>query len=155
MRAAQMSLAESMFENSDMKNAQKVFTQITASAKASGDVASEAEAEATSGAIAYEEGDAKSGEALTAHALELSRRRGMSPAVRVWSAVYYAIYRDEMGYRSDENLRLLEFAAKESRDGDLSSHEVADVLYNLGTDLGGGWSSTKPSQYLTRRSRCI
>ena len=133
LRAAQMSLAESMFENGDMKNAQKVFTQITASAKASGDVASEAEAEATSGAIAYEEGDAKSGEALTAHALELSRRRGMSPAVRVWSAVYYAIYRDEMGYRSDENLRLLEFAAKESRDGNLPSHEIADVLYNLGT----------------------
>jgi tetratricopeptide (TPR) repeat protein len=49
--------------------------------------------------------------------------------------VYYAINRDEMGYRSDENLRLLEFAAKESRDGNLPSHEIADVLYNLGTDL--------------------
>ena len=47
LRAAQMSLAESMFENGDMKNAQKVFTQIIASAKASGDVESEAEAEAT------------------------------------------------------------------------------------------------------------
>jgi serine/threonine-protein kinase len=135
LRAAQMSLAESMFENGDMKNAQKVFTQIIASAKASGDVENEAEAEATSGAIAYEEGDAKSGEALTEHALELSRRRGMSPAVRVWSAVYYAIYRDEMGYRSDENLRLLEFAAKESRAGNLPKHEIADVLYNLGLDL--------------------
>jgi tetratricopeptide (TPR) repeat protein len=59
----------------------------------------------------------------------------MSPAVRVWSAVYYAIYRDEMGYRSDEYLRLLEFAAKESRAGNLPKHEIADVLYNLGLDL--------------------
>ena len=59
----------------------------------------------------------------------------MSPAVHVWSAVYYAIYRDEMGYRSDENLRLLEFAAKQSRAGNLPSHEIADVLYNLGLDL--------------------
>lgn len=135
LRAAQMSLAESMFENGDLDNAQKVFTQIIASAKAAGDVESEAEAEATSGGIAYMQGDAKLGQALTAHALELSRKSGISPSVRVWSAVYYAINRDEMGYRSDENLRLLEFAAKESRDHNLPSHEIADVLYNLGTDL--------------------
>ncbi|MFZ0515638.1 MAG: serine/threonine-protein kinase [Acidobacteriaceae bacterium] len=135
LRAAQMSLAESMFENGDLDHSQQVFTQIIASAKAAGDVESEAEAEATSGGIAYMQGDAKAGEALTAHALELSRKSGISPSVRVWSAVYYAINRDEMGFRSDENLRLLEFAAKESRDGNLSSHEVADVLYNLGTDL--------------------
>lgn len=135
LRAAQMSLAESMFENGDLNNAQKVFTQIIVSAKAAGDVESEAEAEATSGGIAYMQGDAKLGEALTAHAMELSRRSGMSPSVRVWSAVYYAINRDEMGFRSDENLRLLEVAAKESRDHNLPSHEIADVLYNLGTDL--------------------
>jgi serine/threonine-protein kinase len=135
LRAAQMSLAESMFENGDLDNAQKVFRQIIASAKIAGDLESEAEAEATSGAIAYEEGHEKSGEALTAHALVLSRRRGMSPAVRVWSAVYYAVYRDEMGYRSAENLGLLEFAVKESRAGNLPSHEIADVLYNFGIDL--------------------
>lgn len=135
LRAAQMSLAESMFENGDLDNAQKVFTQIIASAKASADFESEAEAEATSGGIAYMQGDAKLGETLTAHALQLSRKSGMSPAVRVWSAVYYAINRDEMGFRSDENLRLLKFAAKESREHNLSRHEIADVLYNLGTDL--------------------
>jgi tetratricopeptide (TPR) repeat protein len=135
LRAAQMSLAESMFENGDLGNAQKVFTQIIASAKAAGDIESEAEAEATSGGIAYMQGDAKLGQALTAHALELSRKSGISPSVRVWSAVYYAINRDEMGYRSDENLRLLEFAAKESREHNLPNHEIADVMYNLGTDL--------------------
>jgi serine/threonine-protein kinase len=135
LRAAQMSLAESMFENGDLGNAQKVFTQIIASAKAAADVENEAEAEATSGGIAYMQGHAKLGQALTAHALELSRKPGISPSVRVWSAVYYAVNRDEMGFRSDENLRLLEFAAKESRDHNLPNHEVADVLYNLGTDL--------------------
>ncbi|HEX4022105.1 MAG TPA: serine/threonine-protein kinase [Acidobacteriaceae bacterium] len=133
LRAAQMSLAESMFENGDLGNAQKVFTQIIASAKGAADF--ESEAEATSGGIAYMQGDAKLGQTLTAHALELSRRSGISPSVRVWSAVYYAINRDEMGFRSDENLRLLQFAAKESRDHNLPNHEMADVLYNLGTDL--------------------
>ncbi len=134
LRAAQMSLAESMYENGDLGNAQKVFTQIIASAKAAGDIESEAEAEATSGGIAYMQGHAKLGKTLTAHALELSRKSGISPSVRVWSAVYYAINRDQMGFRSDDNLRLLEFAAKESRDN-LPAREIADVLYNLGTDL--------------------
>jgi tetratricopeptide (TPR) repeat protein len=81
------------------------------------------------------QGQANLGQALTAHALELSRKSGVSPAVRVWSAVYYAINRDQMGFRSDENLRLLEFAAKESREHNLPNHEIADVLYNLGLDL--------------------
>lgn len=135
LRAAQMSLAESMFENGDMDNAQKVFTEIIASAKAAGDIESEAEAESTSGGIAYMQGHSELGQALTAHALELSRKPNISPSVRVWSAVYYAINRDEMGFRSDENLRLLEFAANESRKHNLPNHEVADVLYNLGTDL--------------------
>ncbi len=39
LRAAQMSLAESMYENGDLDSAQKVFQQTTASAKAAGDIA--------------------------------------------------------------------------------------------------------------------
>ena len=79
----------------------------------------------------------------------------MSPAVRVWSAVYYAIYRDEMGYRSDENLRLLEFAAKESQMAICRAMRLRMCCTTLAQTLSGGGVSTKPSQYLTRRSRCI
>lgn len=42
-----------------------------------------------------------------------------------------------MGFRSDEDLRLLRFAAKESQ-GNLPRRTIADVLYNLCLDLG--WS---------------
>jgi serine/threonine-protein kinase len=132
LREAQLSLAESMFENGDMSNAQKVFSGIIASAKAAGDVGAEAEAEAFSGNIAYQQGPMDLGEKLTAHALELSKKPGVSPAVRAWSAIYYAWNRENNGFHSDENLRLLEFAVKESRDYHLSPHQTAEALDNLG-----------------------
>ena len=135
LRAAQMSLAESMYENGDLDNAQKVFAQTTASAIAAGDREAEAESESAAGEIAFLQGQTSLGERLTAHALELSRKPGISPSVRVWSEVYYATNRDRLGFRSDENLHMLEAAVKESRDHRLPPREIADVLYNLAFDL--------------------
>jgi tetratricopeptide (TPR) repeat protein len=135
LRQAQMSLAESMYENGELDDAQRVFTQTIGAAKDAGDVGAEAEAEAFSGNIAYSQGDMQKGEALTASALELSRKPGVSPAVRVRSAISYAWNRENNGFRSDENVRLLQFAVKESRDAKLAPRETADALYNLGEDL--------------------
>jgi serine/threonine-protein kinase len=135
LRAAQMSLAESMYENGDMDSAQKVFAQTIASAKAAQDISDEAESEAFSGNIAYQQGQMDAGESLTAHALELSKKSGVPPAVRVWSAIYYGWNRDNNGFRTDENLRLLRYAVKESQDNNLSPRETADALYDLGQDL--------------------
>ena len=56
-------------------------------------------------------------------------------AVRVWSAIFYAWNRDDNGYRSDENLHLLQSAVKECQDSDLSPRQTADALYMLGEDL--------------------
>ena len=135
LREAQMGLAESMYENGDLDSAQTVLTQTIASAKAAKDIPAEAESEAFSGNIAYLEGQMDAGETLTAHALELSRKPGVSPAVRAWSAIFYAWNRDDNGYHSDENVRLLQFAVKECRDNNLSPRETADALYTLGEDL--------------------
>jgi serine/threonine protein kinase len=136
LRKAQMSLAESMYENNDLENAQKVFAQVIASAKAAGDVDTEAESEATSGDAAYLLGQTDLGLALTTHALELSRKAGIAPSVRVWSEVFYATNRDRLGFRTDENLQLLQNAAKQSTEHNiLPPRETADVLYSLGWDL--------------------
>lgn len=135
LREAQLSLAESMYENGDLNDAQKVFTTTVASAKAAGDINAEAESEAFSGNIAYLQGQMDLGKDLTAHALELSRSRDVTPAVRVWSEMYYAWNREDNGFRGDENVRLLRSAVKEARDHNLSPHETADALYNLGSDL--------------------
>jgi serine/threonine-protein kinase len=135
LREAQMGLAESMYENGDLDSAQRVLTQTIASAKAANDIPAEAESEAFSGNIAYLQGKMEAGEARTAHALELSRKPGVSPAVRAWSAIFFAWNRDNNGYRNDENLRLLRYAVKECRDNKLSPRETADALYTLGEDL--------------------
>ena len=124
-----------MYENGDLDGAQKVFTQVTTSAKVAGDVQAESESEAFSGNIAYLQGQMDLGEKLTAHSLELSRKARVSPAVRVWSEIYYAWNRDNSGFRDDENVRLLRLAVKESQDNNLSPRETADALYNLGSDL--------------------
>lgn len=135
LREAQMGLAESMYENGDLNNAQKVFTQTIATAKSAGDVGSEAEAEAFSGNIAYQQGQMEQGAALTAHALELSRSSGVTPTVRVWSEIYYAANRENNGFRSDENVRLLESAVKESHDHHLPERETAYAMYMLASDF--------------------
>src|ERR1017187_3480350 len=135
LREAQLGLAESMYENGDLDDAQKVFTATITSAKAAGDINAEAESEAFSGNIAYQQGQVDVGKTLTAHALELSRRREVAPAVRVWSEIYYAWNREDNGFRDDENVRLLRSAVQEARDHNLSPHETADALYNLGSDL--------------------
>jgi serine/threonine-protein kinase len=135
LRQAQMSLAESMYENGDLDNAQKVLLQTTASAKTVRDIQAEAESEAFSGNIAYLQGDNNTGEALTADALALSRKPGVSPSVRAWSAMFYAWHRDDTGFRADENVSLLQSAVKLCRDNNLPPRETADALYLLGEDL--------------------
>ncbi|MGB6688027.1 MAG: serine/threonine-protein kinase [Terracidiphilus sp.] len=135
LKQAQLGLAESMYENGDLDDAQKVLLQTMTSAKAAKDIPAEAESAAFAGNIAYLQGDTNLGETLTARALELSRRPGVSPHVRAWSEIFYAWNRDNNGYRSDENVRLLRSAVKECRDGNLSPRETADALYTLGEDL--------------------
>jgi len=136
LRKAQMSLAESMYENNDLEGAQKVFSQVIPSAQAAGDYDTEAESEATSGDAAYLLGQSDLGLRLTTHALELSRKPGISPSVRIWTALYYASNRDRLGFRTDENLELLQNAAKQAQENNtLPPHEVGDVLYSLGWDL--------------------
>ena len=134
LREAQMSLAESMYENGDLDDAQGVFGQIMLSAKAAGDVGAEAEAEAFSGDIAYQKGRTDEGKTLTAHALELSRKPGVAPTVQVWSEIYFAANREKSGFRSDENLRMMQHAAKLAQDDLLPERETAYALYQLAED---------------------
>jgi serine/threonine-protein kinase len=135
VREAQLSLAESMFENGDLKNAQAAFMQTIASAQAAGDIQSEAEAEAFAGEIAYQFAQLDQGAKLTARSLELSRRSSVSSTVRVWSEIYYASNREKLGTLSDENLHLLQAAVRESRDKHLPERETAYAIYELSEDF--------------------
>ncbi len=136
LRKAQMSLAESMYENNDLEGAQKVFSEVIPNARDARDYDTEAESEATSGDAAYLLGQTDLGLQLTTHALQIARTQRVSPSVRIWSQVYYASNRDRLGFRTDDNLAMLQSAAKEAlHESALPPHEVGDVLYALGWDL--------------------
>jgi len=135
LRQAQLGVAESLYENEKYPQAREVFATVATMARAAHDSAAEAEADAFAGNIDYAAGDIKSGAALTERALQLSRDGGVPTSVRVWSEIYYAQNRDNIGPRTDENLRLLEDAVAEARRGHLSARETAEALKNLAEDL--------------------
>jgi serine/threonine-protein kinase len=136
LRKAQLSLAESMYENNDLDGAAKTFDEVIANAKSAGDDDTEAEAESTAGEVAYLRGQTDRGLELTTHALEVSKRRGVLKSTRVWTEIYYASNRDRLGYKTDDNLKMLQAAAVVAGTGNvLPSHEVGDVFYTLGWDL--------------------
>jgi serine/threonine protein kinase len=135
LRKAQMSLAESMYENNDLDGAATVFAEVIPSAIAANDYDVEAESEATAGEVAYLQGKPDLGLQWTTHALELSKRQGVLPGTRLWAKVYYATNRDRLGFRSAETLAMLKSAAQDAKkDGLLPPHEVGDVFYSLGWD---------------------
>jgi serine/threonine-protein kinase len=135
LRQAQLGIAESMYENDAYPQARKAFETVAATARAAGDAAAEAEADAFAGHIDYANGDLQSGAALTERALKIVQATSVPASVRVWSEIYYAWDRDDNGFRTDENLRLLKDAVTEARRGHLSARETADALYNWAQDV--------------------
>jgi serine/threonine-protein kinase len=135
LRQAQLGIAESLYENDAYPQAREAFGNVATTAHAANDTAAEAEADAFAGHIDYANGDLSRGAALTERALQLSRASSVPASVRVWSEIYYAYDRDDNGFRTDENLRLLQDAVAEARRGRLSARETADALYNWAQDV--------------------
>jgi serine/threonine-protein kinase len=132
---AKVALAESMFDNGALADAEQVFQQTGATAASMKDIDAEAESKAFAGHIKFLQGDVPGGEKLTAEALHLSRQEGVSPMVRVWAADFYGGDRENLGLITDENLDQLRFAANEARSNHLPPHETATAIYSLATNL--------------------
>jgi len=136
LRAAQLSLAESMVSDSDYKDAVPLLAEVVSGAKASGDKATEAEAEGYAGRVAYTLGDTAQGKVLAASALSLAHERGVTPSARVHIESFYARNQEDEGFRTDENIRLMEAAVKEAHTARLPDDEVAEAELNLAEALG-------------------
>ncbi len=135
LRQAQLGLAESMYDNDDFDGARPAFEAVAQSAKADGDVASQAEAEAFAGDIAYHQGRMDDGKKLTADALALSETKGVPASVRIRSEIYYAVNLENNGYRTDHILDLLKDAVKLSRGSQVTEDEHLFAIESLSDDL--------------------
>ncbi len=128
LRAAQLSLGESMFANDDYANAEGAFSKVLASARAAKDTPTEIEAEAYAGVTAYFLGDAQLGRQLSAHAMSLVNAPGVTPSARVVIETYYVYSREAGGDRSDENVRILRRAVEECHARHLPDRETAAAV---------------------------
>jgi eukaryotic-like serine/threonine-protein kinase len=134
-RAAQLSLAKSMFDDDDLTDARKVFNDIIQSAKDAGDVPRLAEAEAYRGTIAYRQGDTATGAGLLEDALRLSDKAGVTPEARIRIKTYYVENRLDRGFGAAEDEALLRSAVTESRTQGLPERDQA-------------WAGSVLAQYL-------
>jgi serine/threonine protein kinase len=132
---AQLSLAESMQANGDLHAAQTLFASVIESAKSSGDVPVEAEAEAHQGSIDESLGQATEAAALGKHAVALASNRKVTPASRIYIKIAYAQQQEDEGYRTQENLDLLRSALEESRKSHVTENELAFAELSLATAL--------------------
>jgi eukaryotic-like serine/threonine-protein kinase len=143
---AKVALAESMFDNGDLSDAETIFEQTAKTARSMRNIDAEAESEAFAGNIAFKNGEVEKGKQLTADALKLSQQRGVSPQVRVWAADFYATNRETLGITSTEDIKLVRFAADEARRNNLPPHERASAIYWLASTLEyrGHLDETRP-----------
>jgi tetratricopeptide (TPR) repeat protein len=135
LRAAQLGLAESMFESGSYADARAAFAKIAAEAGAAGDMAAKAESEIYAGAVEFEDGKIAQGRALAADALKLARGPTVSPRIRVLSEIYFAFNEDNNGFRTEENLQLLRAAVQKCREQRFPARETALALSFLAGDL--------------------
>jgi serine/threonine-protein kinase len=136
-RGAQLSLAESMVSDDDFKGAAPNLEAVIAAAKAAGDGPIEAEAEAALGDVDATLGKVDEGLKLTASALALDRKRGVTPSMRVAIESTWAYVREEAGLKSDDTLRAYQAAVAEARASHLPGHQLATQLNYLGLSLQG------------------
>ncbi|MGO9996098.1 MAG: protein kinase domain-containing protein [Steroidobacteraceae bacterium] len=135
LRAAQLGLAESMFESGSYADARAAFAKIAAEAGAAGDMAAKAEAEIYAGAVEFQDGKIAQGRILAADALKLARGPAVASRIRVLSEIYYAFNEDNNGFRTEENLQLLRAAVRDCRALQLPPRETALALSLLAGDL--------------------
>ncbi|HEY3739303.1 MAG TPA: serine/threonine-protein kinase [Bryobacteraceae bacterium] len=139
LRQAQLSFAQSMHRNSDYESATKLLNTVVASARASGDVASEAEALGTLGVTAFYQGRNTEALADVKQALELSRRPEVPVERRFFIAQQYVIVQSDLAGSSAAILDILAGAIREARDKKVDPSDIAEAqTYLAGSDVNLG-----------------
>ena len=144
LRAAEISLAESMFWNGDYKDAEGLLDRATADAKADHDLAAEAEAEGWGSMVAFRLGEIQKFDLLGAHAVQLSGVRGVTPQTRVEIKTIYTRNRYELAQLTPADVALQRGAYREAHDPSVPRNDLGYAALVLAT--AGANSSPLPEQ---------
>jgi tetratricopeptide (TPR) repeat protein len=129
-----------MYWNHDYGDAKPIYASIATGAEAAGDVAAQAEADAYLGYLALREGATDEAKARSARALELSADPKVSPDVGVLSRLNYALVREQTGWHSKDNVRILAEAVDIAKQHHLPAHRIGELLYFWGSVVLGNGS---------------
>lgn len=143
-RAAEISLAESMFWNGDYRDAEKLLDGAIAGAKTDHDLAAEAEAEGWGSMVAFRLGEIQKFDLLGAHAVQLSGARGVTPETRVVIKTIYTRDRYELGQLTRADIALQRDAYREAHDPSVPPNDLAYAAMVLA--VAGAKSSPVPEQ---------
>jgi tetratricopeptide (TPR) repeat protein len=139
LRQAQLGLAESMFESGDFTDARNAFATVILAADRAHARADKAEAESLAGSIEFQTGNQAEGRRLESDALAIAHGSDIPSRVRALAENYYAFNEENLGYHTDENLRLLRAAVRETdqqhltHENSLALTSLASVLYMRGS----------------------
>ena len=137
LRAARLSLAQSMQDAGDYKGSLPVFEQVIAEARDAHDLPSEAIAESFAASSEYSTGGGVEGQKLAEHALSLSNSRGLNSAASTNIKVTYARNMEDNGFIDDQYLALVQGAIATARHDKLPPRQLADYLLVLFDMLSG------------------
>ena len=143
-RAAEISLAESMFWNGDYRDAEKLLDRASAGAKTDHDLAAEAEAEGWGSMVAFRLGEIQKFDLLGAHAVQLSGARGVTPETRVVIKTIYTRNRYELGQLTRADIALQRDAYREAHDPSVPPNDLAYAAMVLA--IAGAKISPVPEQ---------
>lgn len=154
-RAAKLSLAESMYNNTDYKDAAPLFAQVNAEAEAAGDVAMQAEAEGYAGITAFRLGDAAGQQRLAEHALHLAKDGRVPAPVRVRVENFYVLPHYDQDRMTDADVALEKAAFAEAHSAGVSENDLAFAALSLGQAVERGKGDWRQEEALAKQALAI
>lgn len=149
-RIARLSIAESMYDDDDFKDALPMLLALAEEARRDHDIPVEAKADVLAGDIQYTMGQAKEGDRLTTRALALSPNRGIAPADHTQIVAMYVSNHDDAGDRTERSMQLLRTAIGQSERAHVPEQETASAMNILGLGLQARGHLEEAAQYFQR-----
>ncbi len=154
-RSAALSLAESMYNNTDYRDAAPLFAKVSAEARAAGDVAMEAEAEGYAGITAFKLGDMEVQRRLAERALQLSRDGRVPASVRVRVENFYVLPHYDQDRMTDADVALEKAAYAEAHSAGVSENDLAFAALSLGQAVERGNGDWRQEESLAKEALAI